>query len=235
MSTLSGQKIKDKFGNLLHVEGGLTSTTKDVEDGTGDASALKLSTSTVEIDGTLNFTTAPSTDNTEKTALFINASDNVVKREVGTAAFKDEPPRIIARQATNNALTAGTNADMVFATVDNADANASFAQDDGTNYTFGGAGTRIAVNNPGIYRIDIALSSINNTTNPNITVEVRKNGAEICKSYRSKVTGQDDMTSFFYAQKLEAADYITVNVATAGGGTTIEAGSCVELLQIAVS
>ena len=40
MSTLSGTKIKDKFGNLLHVEGGLTSSTKNVEDGTGDASAL---------------------------------------------------------------------------------------------------------------------------------------------------------------------------------------------------
>ncbi len=44
MATLSGTKIKDKFGNLLQVDGGITSTTKDVEDGTGDASALKLST-----------------------------------------------------------------------------------------------------------------------------------------------------------------------------------------------
>ena len=84
MATLSGEKIKDKFGNLLHVEGGLSSTTKDVEDGTGDASALKLSSDTVEINGALNFTAAPTTDNAESTALLINGSDNVVKRELGT-------------------------------------------------------------------------------------------------------------------------------------------------------
>jgi len=235
MSTLSGTKIKDKFGNLLHVEGGVTSTTKNVEDGTGDATALKLSTSTVEVNGTLNFTSAPSTDNSEKTALFINASDNVVKRELGTSAFKAERPRIIARQATDNALTTGTNADLAFAAVDNADANGSFVEDDDSNYRFEGSSTRIVVANPGVYRIDVSLSLIDNTSTPNVTIEVRKNGSEICKAYRSKTAAQDSMASFYYAQKLEAGDYITVNVAVDSGGTTIEAGSCVELLQIATS
>ncbi len=233
MSTLSGQKIKDKFGNLLHVEGGITSTTKDVEDGTGDASALKLSTTTVEVDGTLNFTSAPSTDNSEQTALFINASDNVVKRELGTSAFKPERPRIIARQATDDAITSGNNSDMAFAAVDNSDANASFAEDDDSIYSFGGSSTRIVVGNPGVYRIDIGLSLVNNG-NVTVTIEIRKNGVELVKAVRSK-SGADNMASFFYAQKLEADDYITVNVAAASAGTTIEAGSCVELLQIATS
>jgi hypothetical protein len=233
MSTLSGQKIKDKFGNLLHVEGGITSTTKDVEDGTGDASALKLSTTTVEVDGTLNFTSAPSTDNSEQTALFINGSDNVVKRELGTSAFKAERPRIIARQASDNALTSGTNADLAFAAVDNSDANASFAEDDDSNYRLEGSSTRIVVGNSGVYRIDVSLSLVNNG-NVTVTIELRKNGAELVTAVRTK-SGADSMTSFYYAQKLEADDYITVNVAAASAGTTIEAGSCVELLQIATS
>jgi len=233
MSTLSGQKIKDKFGNLLHVEGGLTSTTKDVEDGTGDASALKLSTTTVEVDGTLNFTSAPSTDNSEQTALFINGSDNVVKRELGTSAFKAERPRIIARQASDNALTSGTNADLAFAAVDNSDANASFAEDDDSNYRFEGSSTRIVVGNTGVYRIDVSLSLVNNG-NVDVTIELRKNGAELVKAVRSK-SSVDSMASFYYAQRLETDDYITVNVAAASAGTTIEAGSCVELLQIATS
>lgn len=89
MATLSGTKIKDKFGNLLQVDGGIDSSTKDVEDGTGDASALKISTTTVEIDGDLNFTAAPTTDNSETTALLLDSSSppKAVKRELSSLAF----------------------------------------------------------------------------------------------------------------------------------------------------
>jgi len=94
MATLSGQKIKEKFGNLLHVEGGITSTTKDVEDGTGDTSALKLSNDTVEIDGDLKFTAAPTTDNSETTALLIDNSTppKTVKRELSSLAVTPISP-----------------------------------------------------------------------------------------------------------------------------------------------
>lgn len=232
MSTLSGQKIKDKFGNLLHVEGGVTSTTKNVEDGTGDASALKLSTTKVEVNGTLDFTSAPSTDNTEETALLINASNEVVKRELGTAAFKEEFPRIIARQGSNRAIASGGNSNMGFAAVDNADATASFAQDDSTNYTFPTT-EKLQVGAAGIYRIDVSLSLVDNTSTPNITIELRVNGTGVCSAYRKNTAAEPSMASFFYAQKLAANDFIGVNVAVANGGTTIEAGSCVEVLRIA--
>lgn len=232
MSTLSGQKIKDKFGNLLHVEGGVTSTTKNVEDGTGDASALKLSTTTVEVNGTLNFTSAPPTAGSEETALLIDSSDNVVKRELGTAAFLDEMPRIIARQGSNRAIASGGNSDMGFAAVDNSDATASFAQDAATNYSFPTT-ERIQVAAAGIYRIDVSLSLIDNTSTPNITIELRVNGAEVCSAYRKNTASEPSMASFFYAQKLAANDYVSVNVAVASGGTSIEAGSCVEVLRIA--
>ena len=58
MSTLAGQKVKDKYGNLLQVEGGVTTTLKNVEDGTGDVTALKLSTTAVGV-GSLTFNSAP--------------------------------------------------------------------------------------------------------------------------------------------------------------------------------
>lgn len=89
MATLSGEKIKEKFGNLLQVEGGISSATKDVEDGLARVSALKLSETTVEIDGDLKFTAAPTTDNSETTALLLDNSSppKTVKRELSSLAF----------------------------------------------------------------------------------------------------------------------------------------------------
>jgi hypothetical protein len=67
--------------------GTATSTTKIIEDGAGNDTALKLSTVKVEVNGTLAFTSAPSTGSTEVAALFLDASNNIVKRNLGTAAF----------------------------------------------------------------------------------------------------------------------------------------------------
>jgi hypothetical protein len=88
MGTLSGQRVKDAFGSLLKMESGTaTSTTKIIEDGAGNDTALKLSTVKVEVNGTLAFTSAPSTGSTEVEALFLDASNNIVKRNLGSAAF----------------------------------------------------------------------------------------------------------------------------------------------------
>jgi len=88
MGTLSGNAIKDTFESLLKLESNdVTSTLKTVEDGGGVDTALKLSTDTVEVNGTLSFTTAPTTDSAELTALLIDGSNNVVKRELDSTAF----------------------------------------------------------------------------------------------------------------------------------------------------
>ena len=88
MATLSGNKVKDTYTSLLKLESnGLTSTLKTVEDGAGVDSPLKLSTDTVEVDGTLSFTSAPSTDSSELTALLLDSSNNIVKRELDSSAF----------------------------------------------------------------------------------------------------------------------------------------------------
>jgi hypothetical protein len=67
--------------------GTATSTTKIIEDGAGNDTALKLSTVKLEVNGTLGFTSAPTTGSTEVAALFLDASNNIVKRNLGTAAF----------------------------------------------------------------------------------------------------------------------------------------------------
>ncbi len=234
MATLSGTKIKEKFGNLLQVDGGLTSTTKDIEDGTGDASALKISTTTVEIDGALNFTAAPTTDNAESTALLIDSSDNVVKRELGTAAFKDEFPRIIARATGAQTVTALTNQDVKFTGIDNATSTASFIQDDGGNYSFTGTGnTTVICGSAGIYRIDVSiyLTSIGN--NAVATVSLVKNGVALISPQRSKGSVGRSITSYFWSEKLAANDEISVNLAMDTAGATITAGSCLEIHKIA--
>jgi hypothetical protein len=88
MGTLSGQRVKDAYPSLLKLESGsATSTTKVIEDGAGNDTALKLSTVKVEVNGTLAFSEAPTTGSTETSALFLDASNNIVKRTLGSAAF----------------------------------------------------------------------------------------------------------------------------------------------------
>ena len=88
MATLAGQKVKNAYPSLLKLESGTaTSTTKVIEDGAGNDTALKLSTTTVEVNGTLLFGTTPTTGSTETSALFLDASGNIVKRTLGSAAF----------------------------------------------------------------------------------------------------------------------------------------------------
>lgn len=46
---LTGSKIKDSYQQILHVDGGVTSTDKTVYDGDGTATGLKVSTTGVDI------------------------------------------------------------------------------------------------------------------------------------------------------------------------------------------
>ena len=232
MATLSGTKIKDKFGNLLHVEGGITSTTKNVEDGTGNASALKLSDDTVEIDGDLNFTAAPTTDSSETTALLIDSSDNVVKRELGTAAFKDEFPRIIARATGGQTVASGATEDVKFNGIENATPTASFIQDDESNYSFTGTGnTNIVCSRAGIYRIGVSLY-LTNVGNGIATVFLSKNGTPEISPQRTK-SGLDSVISFFWSLSLAQNDYISLSLRMASADADITAGSCLEIHRIA--
>ena len=59
MATLQGRAIKDTYKDLLQVSNsnnGVDGTLRNVEDGEGTTSALKVSSSGVQVDGTLDVT-----------------------------------------------------------------------------------------------------------------------------------------------------------------------------------
>lgn len=88
MATLSGQKVKDAFASLLKLATNTATTSlKNVESGDGVATALQLGTTKIGVNGTLEFPTVPATGSTEVDALFLNASNQVVKRSLNAAAF----------------------------------------------------------------------------------------------------------------------------------------------------
>jgi len=87
MGTLTGEKIKDKYGELLKLESEGTSTYKSVETGKAEAIGLKLSQDGIEVQG-LKFTTDPSTSTSELTALlYDNTTKTVVIRDLDSTAF----------------------------------------------------------------------------------------------------------------------------------------------------
>ena len=106
MATLAGQKIKDKYGNLLHVEGGANTTVKAVEDGGGTATALSVSTDKVQVDA-LKFTTAPASGSSA-TALALDGNNDVILVSVGSGggavALDDLTDVALANVATGELL-----------------------------------------------------------------------------------------------------------------------------------
>lgn len=176
MATLAGQKIKDKYGNLLHVEGGLNSTEKVVEDGAGNDSALKLSTDTVEVDGTLTFTSAPATDSSELTALFVDGNNDVVKRELNASAFSATTfanPMWVLRPNASHALTASA-ATPTQSAVNNNGNSSSHEVNDSTNHFQTSSTTTgaVTVQQAGLVKIDVNFILEVTSSNTDIIIDV---------------------------------------------------------------
>jgi len=171
MSTLAGQKVKDKYGNLLQVEGGVTTTLKNIEDGAGDVTALKLSTTAVGV-GSLTFNSAPTTDETELTVLLVDGSNNVVKRELDASAFSSATvtfanPMFILRPNGLYPVTTTLATPTQAGTNNNGNAS-SHEVNDSSNHFFPSSTTTGAINvqQEGLVKIDINFMleiSANNT------------------------------------------------------------------------
>lgn len=88
MSTnLTSQKVKDSFGQLLHIDGGPEATPKTVYSGAGTATALKVGTANVEVDGLrLDGTTISTTTTDTDLTLAPNGAGAVV---IPKASFPD--------------------------------------------------------------------------------------------------------------------------------------------------
>jgi len=243
MSTLSGQKVKDKFGNLLHVEGGLTSSTKNVEDGTGDASALKLSTTEVEINGTQSFTSAPATDNSEATGLLINSSNEVVKRELSPIAFNGQeyPEHIFGTLASDTVATAGAPYTLTYAAVNNSVDGASFHLYSGTQQLiFVPANGFFEPNSSAIVKVSGTFRTVvpTNNTTINYDLQVSTNGGSTWSTYSELdiIKSVGDPTaiqahSFFGAFRVTSG-YLYKIVITPSADITLKRGTQVEFNRL---
>ena len=180
MSTLAGQKVKDKYGNLLHVEGGLTGTLKTVEDGSGSTSPLKLSTSAVEVSA-LSFDTDPTTDNAELTALLLDSNSNVVKRELSNNAFSSvditfSNPMFVLRP--NGAYTLTTTATTpTQAGVNNGSNTSSHLVNDASNTHLQTSSTTtgaVTIERAGLIKIEVSFMLEITATNTDVKIDIKE-------------------------------------------------------------
>jgi len=236
MATLSGNKIKDTFTTLLKLEtSGLTSSEKIIEDGAGVDSALKLSTDFV-VASKLKVT-SPVASATEATALVIDGVE-VKTRELGTNAFNSTAipslSRVIGRSPSDYSLTPTPTA-IDFAAVNNESANSSYQFGSLSEMSIGGSD--IALNEPGVYRIDVGLQyDVTGTTPSNttdITTVIQVNGVTISTAIRSKSSDGLSMVSFFTSRFLSASDVVTVLTSFNSVGTAIlKSASNVEVFKL---
>ena len=82
MATLAGTKVKDKYGNLLQVNGGVDGTLKTVEGGDGTSTALKVSSTEVQLPSAgTKLTGTPPNDTSVVKMIMLNGSNQVVTRD----------------------------------------------------------------------------------------------------------------------------------------------------------
>lgn len=239
MSTLAGQAIKDKYGNLLQVEGGVTSTLKTVEDGTGTASALKVSSTNVEVDGTLSYGTVPATDNTEATALLINGSNQVVKRELGTGAFTSNiaPLQEVIVGVTEAPLSLTTTFEtVIFTDPNNTTENTSYHFGNSpAQFRFTPSEGKIENTSGEEFPVRVSITSSIDVTNPasieyKLQREVGGSWSDIKTVIRDKGSaGINQADSFWGMFILGAGESIRIQIRAASGTATLSGGSELEV------
>lgn len=233
MGSLSGNQIKNTYSSLLKLEtNGASSSLKTVEDGAGVDTALAISTNKVQVEA-LKFNTAPTTDNAEATALLVDGTNDVVKRELGTNAFNSDAilkPTYILRQDAPQTLSASFQK-LIFATVGNTTPAGSYRIGDVvTNFTLGA--DTVTIRTAGIYRIDISLQ-FENAANAEIETQIRVNNTAIATAKRSKGASiTDSMTSFYYTKYLSVDDVVDVVNLVSSGGADLAAGSAMEIVKL---
>ena len=204
MSTLSGTKIKDKFGNLLHIEGGVDSSAlRNIEDGTGDVTALKVSTTKA------GFSTAPATDSNETTALLLNTQNEIVKRDLGADAFVSTK-FLTARASAATQSTTSSFANVALTTsFSNTATNTAYRSGDDVA-TVASAGT-ITLAQDGLYEIHAAIQL------KTINVSGTSNSIELALTLNGTNGTSDALSKHIYAPTSQLNDlanpssHITLN------------------------
>lgn len=234
MATLSGNKVKDTYTSLLKLDSnGVTSSLKVVEDGAGTDSALKLSTDTVEVNGTLSFTSAPTTDAAELTALLVDGSNNVVKRELNAVAFSGATtqffanPMFVLRPNGSHTLT-DTPATPTQGAVNNNSTTSSYLFNDSSNTHLQTSSTTtgaVTIERDGAIKIEVNFILEITTANTDITIRVYRkpsggSAAVIQTIVRSKAaTGNMAIGFSLFTHCADSEDiYYEVGKNSSGGG-----------------
>ena len=191
MANLSGNAPKDTYQSLLKLESNgmpAGSTLKTVEAGNGDATALQLSDDDAKVNGTLTVTGATDfdstlnvddtvtlnsvpTDNAELTGLLIDATGQVVSRELHPNAFDGQ-------DATNSfsTITATGQADVT-STAPNQTLNLSAGN--GINFVTNNSTKTITIDTVGLFQNPMIIAKINGDYSISDTTPSRINLAPI--------------------------------------------------------
>ena len=229
MSTLAGQKVKDKYGNLLQVEGGVTTTLKNVEDGTGDVTALKLSTTAVGV-GSLTFNSAPTTDDSELTGLFVDGSNNVVKRELNASAFSAPTfanPMWVLRPSASYTLTASAATPTQAAVSNGSNASSHEVNDTANHFQTSSTTTgAVTVQQAGLVKIDVNFMLEVTSGNTDIIIDVTEkpsggSAATIQSITRGHASTGNTAIGFSLVRHVDADTDLYYTIRNSGGGAAM--------------
>lgn len=242
MATLTGNKVKDSYQSLLKLStAGATSTIKTVEDGLGVGTALKLSTTAVEVN-TLKITETPTVSSSELTVLvYDDASKEVKSRELNVTAFSgngDAEETFIGYVPSDQIIESASNQTVVFASPDNTDEQSS--------YHFGQSPAKLLLDptngqyiqnvsgSTQVVYIDMSASIISGNANRDITFTLsRWNGTawSSLNSFRYEtVSTVPEGVSFWGMALLQDDERLRVDVYSVAGGVTIQDGSLFEFI-----
>ena len=234
MATLTGSKVKDTYQSLLKLETGTASSTyKTVEDGQGNDTGLKISTTGIEVSA-LKFTADPSSSSSELTALVYDGSTKTVKvRDLSASAFSGGLSSAILVGRVSTDFTIETNySEPTLASVDNGNADNSYqfgptsdlelSPDDGT----------ITVNTAGVYRVNLSAHTATTNSNTTITFKLLKDTTSLLEIERPKATAGSYMDSFEHVEFFESGMVIKMSYKASGSGASLKAKSIFELERI---
>jgi len=235
MATLSGNKVKDTYSSLLKLESnGVTTTLKTVEDGAGTDSALKLSTDTVEVNGTLSFTTAPTTSSDELTGLFLDSNNNIVKRDLHSSAFSAASsqvfanPMFILRPSASYTLTTSAATPSQAGLNNGSNSHSHLVNDSNNDHLQTSSTTTgaVTVEAEGLVRIDVNFMLEVTSSNTDIIVDVTEkpsggSAATIQSITRGHASTGNTAIGFSLVRHAAADTDIYYTIRRSGGGASL--------------
>ena len=233
MATLTGNKVKDTYQSILKLESGTASSTyKVIEDGQGNDTGLKVSTTGVEVEA-LKFTTDPASSSSEVTALVYDGSTKEVKvRDLSSSAFTGglTPAAVYARVESNFDIETSYNTPII--------AGHENSNDTGS-YLFGGgdltldeSNKNITVNTEGVYRVILAAHILTSNASRDITYKLLKGSTTLLEIERSKVDASAYYDYFEYISFFASGDILKIEYKASGSGCTLVAKSSFGVVRV---